>query len=92
MATSIHPSCLLPLYTIPIVPLFKSSSFTCQVHNTQRFCHVHVVTYTYIHGNMHIIYADKSVSVWYREVYRKLAKTKEVALACQAVPNPPLAL
>ena len=51
------------------------------MHNPWRLCHV--VTYTYIHGNMHIIlYADKSVSV--REVYGNLAKTKALRSTCSS--------
>ena len=42
MATSIHSSlsCLLPFYTIPIFPLFKSKdfSFTCNIIYTVYTC------------------------------------------------------
>ena len=41
-----------------------------KVHNPRHLSHV--VTYTYIHGNMHIICADKSVSV--RGSIRKFGK------------------
>ena len=45
-----------------------------KVHNPRRLLLCHVVTYTYIHSNMHIIYADKSVSV--RGSIRKFGKDK----------------
>ena len=54
MATSIHSSlsCLLPFYTIPIFPLFKSKdfSFTCTYIHT----YMHTCMNTYIHACIHV--------------------------------------